>query len=541
MKKTTSFPREAKVADSRVFRLVNESIETKSLMLLQEADETDKADKVGVDQRGEYLAAFRKMQRLLKEAGFEKTASALTKGVALLEKNVPLANSDASAHFLTALIMMRSMQQLLNNIIMTVKVVPVTESRNLNDLDALHEELFSKSLRSILLEDPSDPSDPSEAPTTTTTAPPKRRIDRVERSPRRWVKRRRRPAAAPPAPASAPTVIKSPSDAPTAPPAAATAPPAAATAADDSDLPLGSKLNADLPILARYDEDGDYDKGATKELVQKLINQSFKPNPGFLKWLKTTKVGRTYDKLGQAWKDKEAKGAASEGLLDRRGSALNEGFFGSIGNFIKGIFAGDAPSVKSTVQSMLPLTGNVGIHKLLFEDLMKPAGSEPADRIRAINIAEAGIGTSIKSLAGSTPPTSTASAPAAAAPASGGGTASAPAAAAPASGGGGTASAPAAAAPASGGRDKTSIKTELSLSDGAKAKEVLDRVKNAKISVAGIGDSLDSGQKEKLAAALQGVEDAMRKNIDDTFTESHKAKNEDLIIERWQRLAGIIK
>jgi hypothetical protein len=33
----------------------------------------------------------------------------------------------------------------------------------------------------------------------------------------------------------------------------------------------------------------------------------------------------------------------------------------------------------------------------------------------------------------------------------------------------------------------------------------------------------------------------MRKKIGATFTESRKAKNEDLIIERWQRLAGIIK
>ena len=500
MKKTTSFPREAKVADNRVFRLVNESIEAKSLLLLQEADGAGKDDKVDVELRGEQLKAFEKMQNLLKTAGFAKTAGALTKGAALLQKNVVIADSDASAHFLTAVIMMSSMQQLLNNILMTVKAASgeVKESRNLNDLDALHEELFSKSLRSILLEDFAD------APTVIASAKP------AERS--------------------------------TATATTATTPDAAATAPDDLAARLGSRLDQYVPILAKYDDDGDYDKGATKELVQKLINQSFKPNPGFWKWLEKTKVGQMFGKLGQAYKDAEARGAsASEGLLDRRGSALNEGF----GDFIKGlIYAGSAPSVNSTVQSMLPLTGNVGIHKLLFQDLMKPAGVDPAGRIEKIRAAEAAIGLSIKRFAGSTPPTGTASAPAASggggtAPASGGGTS------APAASGGGT-SAPAASggggtAATAGGEKKKSIKKELNLSDGDKAKAVLDRVKDAKISVTGIGNDLDDKQKKKLAAALGEIEDEMRDKISDTFEESRRRKSDSLIIERWQRLAGIIK
>jgi hypothetical protein len=75
LKKTTSFPREAKVADSRVFRLVNESIEAKSLMILQEADDTVEdadLDDVSRAQRRQQLEAFKEMQRLLEEAGFFK-------------------------------------------------------------------------------------------------------------------------------------------------------------------------------------------------------------------------------------------------------------------------------------------------------------------------------------------------------------------------------------------------------------------------------------------------------------------------------------
>jgi hypothetical protein len=88
---------------------------------------------------------------------------------------------------------------------------------------------------------------------------------------------------------------------------------------------------------------------------------------------------------------------------------------------------------------------------------------------------------------------------------------------------------------------KNSIKSLLNLEDVGKAKAVLDRVKDAKISVTGIDNHLNGEQKQKLANALDKIEGEMKKKIEDSFTESRKKESDSLIIERWQHLAGIIK
>lgn len=91
-----------------------------------------------------------------------------------------------------------------------------------------------------------------------------------------------------------------------------------------------------------------------------------------------------------------------------------------------------------------------------------------------------------------------------------------------------------------GGSDKKSIKALLSLEDNT-SKEVFKKVKDAKISVTGIGDILTPEQKQKLAAALSEIESEMQKKIGNSFKESRKKESDSLIIERWQHLAGIIK
>jgi hypothetical protein len=86
----------------------------------------------------------------------------------------------------------------------------------------------------------------------------------------------------------------------------------------------------------------------------------------------------------------------------------------------------------------------------------------------------------------------------------------------------------------------------LDLSGGGnkgKREKVLDRLKNVDISVTGIGDDLDNNQKGKLKGEIDKYEKELRDKLGREFTaESQRAKNEEsVIIERWQRLAGIIK
>ena len=76
-----------------------------------------------------------------------------------------------------------------------------------------------------------------------------------------------------------------------------------------------------------------------------------------------------------------------------------------------------------------------------------------------------------------------------------------------------------------------------------KRKKVLDRLKNVDISVTGIGDDLTNDQKGKLKKEIDRYEEELRKQLGREFTaESRQAKSDEtIIIERWQRLAGIIK
>jgi hypothetical protein len=556
LKKTTSFPREAKVADSRVFRLVNESIEAKSLMLLQEADEDAGLDDVSLAQRGEQLRAFAAMQKSLERAGFEKTAEALKRGVALLKKNVALADSDASAYFATAIIMMRSMQTFLTGI--AAQAAALQETRNLKDLDALHEELLSKSLLSVLLEERTTAADEdrdteigdrttavgdadSEVPTVASSSnsedPQPSMSGPATRTGNEDTSARTRAGAsdAPTAPSQQPTAA---SDTGSGSQSTATNPAAGANPSGDrSSSPQSSK-----PLLA-VDVDGSYDEKATKELVQNLVKQSFRPNPGFVKWLEKSKVGTGLAKLKQSISDSEARAAAQEGLLDRRGKSINEG----IGDWLKGIFTGSAPTASSTVQSMLPLTGNVGIHKLLFQDLMAGFSGDRADRVQAIRDASTSIGVKIQRFAGSQPPPvppivrqageegSTASSetqrPTQSSEAPRGDRQQGPGEPAPSQRG----------TPRSGAK---SLRSLLGVSDSSRVKQAIDD-SQIDINVSTGQTGLDDDGKKKLSAALEEFEnDAKRElkaKLSSTFSESRKAKNEDLIIERWQRLAGIIK
>ena len=76
-----------------------------------------------------------------------------------------------------------------------------------------------------------------------------------------------------------------------------------------------------------------------------------------------------------------------------------------------------------------------------------------------------------------------------------------------------------------------------------KRQKVLNRLKNADISVTGIGNDLSNEEKDRLKNEIGKYETELRDKLGREFTaESQRAKsNDSLIIERWQRLAGIIK
>ena len=102
------------------------------------------------------------------------------------------------------------------------------------------------------------------------------------------------------------------------------------------------------------------------------------------------------------------------------------------------------------------------------------------------------------------------------------------------------------AAPAPSPASPKKLSDVLGLAGGGnkdKRQKVLDRLKNVDISVTGIGDDLDNDQKGRLKTAIDGYEKELRDKFGKEFTaESRQPKNEEsLVIERWQRLAGIIK
>jgi len=552
LKKTTSFPREAKVADNRVFRLVNESIEAKSLMILQEADETDEDDKVNEEQRGEQLQAFNDMQRLLKNAGFIETATALKRGARVLTNNLAKSGKEASSYFTTAIFMMRSMQTLLRRVAVQAAALNAKqESRNLNDLDALHEALFSKSLWPILLKESNVDADAdTEVPTARNDNPADRETQTVAIDPdegERSMSGRNTDQGNPP-PAE---------DNRTIPPQGKTvfAPgnnneegqPGGISPAEDANAGQNQSQSTSQPLLAfKNSSDGRYDEELAKASVQNLISAAFKPDAEFTKWLGKTKI--------------------SDGI-DRRGKALNEGIF----DWFKRTFGGSAPTASTVIKAMRPLVGGQNLAELLQNDLLSPlAPSTAAERIAAIKTAQNSIALAIPRITGgnSPPPPPVPAAPAGAGGSStSGGSTPSPSSAptdvrtasrestpspssaptdvrtasresTPSPSSAPTAAAAAPAAP--GGRDTKSIKGVTGV-DSSIAGKVLARVRDAKISVTGIGNDLNSGQKKDLANALGDIERDMQKKIDATFTESRKAKGEDLIIERWQRLAGIIK
>ena len=124
------------------------------------------------------------------------------------------------------------------------------------------------------------------------------------------------------------------------------------------------------------DEEGNLDNSQ----LEKLISKNFKPSPGFMKWLKSSKLGRAVTS-GVDWFSKEF--AAMEGsrrLLDRDllsddlfssnfDMTLQEGLGDFLGKLLKSLWSSTAATSKTTVQSLAPLLGSVGIHKLLMRDM----------------------------------------------------------------------------------------------------------------------------------------------------------------------------
>ncbi len=539
MKKTTYFPREAKVADSRVFRLVNESIEAKSLMLLQEADETDEDDKVDEDRRAEQLEAFNDMQRLLKNAGFIKTATALERGARVLTRNVAKSGKEASSYFMTAIFMMRSMQTLLRRVAVTAAALNAQqESRNLNDLDALHEALFSKSLLSILLKEADAEDD-----TTAFNDAPTKLGDESNDSPTKTVASNS--VDGEPPSTSGRNTIPSAKDNDTVPNPGETVALGNNNGEGQADPNTDTRQNNSQPksppLLASKNSDGEYDEELAKADVQNLISAAFKPDAEFTKWLGKTKI--------------------SDGI-DRRGKALNEG----ISDWLKRIFGGSAPTASTVIKAMRPLVGGKNLAELLQDDLLSPLGAEDASkRIAAIKTAQNKIALAIPRITGGNSPPPP---PVPAAPAGAGGSSTS---------GGSTPSpssdptdvrtpssetqrptqsseaprgdrqqgpgepAPQRGATRSGAK---SLRSLLDVSDASKVKQAIDD-SQIDINVSTGQTGLDDEGKKKLSAALEDFEnDAKRElkaKLSSTFSESRKAKNEDLIIERWQRLAGIIK
>ena len=275
--------------------------------------------------------------------------------------------------------------------------------------------------------------------------------------------------------------------------------------------------------------------------VKDLISKHFKPNIKVTKFIQKQLLrlpgAKSAAKLAASAKEKVRAGRAAEALY-HNGDLLNEislrGAWDSVkdvvSNFAKGLLTNSSPGPASTVQALLPFTGNVPIQKLLFEDL---GGEVDVGQVKGLinSLTEITVSADkvMKAAAGtSTPSTSPDSS---GSEGSGGGAdgSDRPDASGGGAGGGG------------GGLGKKSIKSVTKLDDDEKAQKVLSRVKAAEISVTGIGDNLDDGQKKKLADALGEIEKEMRDKISDTFEESRRRKNDSLIIENWQRLAGITK
>jgi len=122
--------------------------------------------------------------------------------------------------------------------------------------------------------------------------------------------------------------------------------------------------------------------------LEKLISKNFKPNPGFMKWLKASKLG-TAVTSGADWAAKKAEvGAAAESrhlggrdllsddlFSSKFDALLQEGPFDFLKNLLKSLWSSTTPTSKMTVQSLVPLLGTTGIHKLLMQDMKKDAST----------------------------------------------------------------------------------------------------------------------------------------------------------------------
>lgn len=569
--------------DKKLFDAVNESIDFRSMMLLQEAeDETEDEgllDDVSLQNRMLQLQAFADMQKNIRAAGFEKTADSLEKGKTLLKNNVTFDNKEANSLFFTAVIMMRSMQTLLTSIL--VQVDALKEAKKINSLNVLYEQLSTKKLGSFLFEKndndndedrPTEPDvrtvanddDETEAtddtvasggteassmsgPATRVTGPgsdstsPENAPTRADNS-------------------SEPTAIRGSNDsqedtrvdARTNPSRASTD--NSAAGANPSAERDGPPTSSSSPIIAVKGEDGAYSKEETEKQVQKLVNTAFKPSPGFMKWLGKTKAGNLISNIKKSYKEVESRGAARESFENNKQDLLNEGF----GDWVKGLFTGSSPTAKSTVQSMLPLTGGIPIHKSLFSDLMSGVNSDNrAERIRAINLASTSIATKMKGFAGTAPPAppTPPAAPAAAAPqggqedraqaqarGEGDGSQSREGRAGESSQNAGNSRSEERKKEKSGGEKpkKKRLTRKLGINPD-QAKSIMTALKNAEINVKTPPSvNLNDDQKSELSALLQNAERKMRKNLKDTFRES-KEESDSLIMERWLHLAGINK
>jgi hypothetical protein len=302
-----------------------------------------------------------------------------------------------------------------------------------------------------------------------------------------------------------------------------------------------------LTVLSQDDADG-------KAIIQKVISNSFKPNPSYMNYLKkNSPIVKAAMSVVRAAKEKSDTGVAKENYSSSN-SPINEGFF----DFLKGFFTTSSPKASATVQGFLPLFGGQAVHKLLVQDLIDssdvkfaslnkmlddinkisntlfPSAPAPAaEPPSATPSADGGGGRTMGSNGGGTTADGGRGGDGVAATA-GGGRGGGGGDGGGRGGGGGSSAAD------SGASTKKSIKSMLDLNDTT-ARAVLARMSDADISITGIGDTLNDEQKQKLANALNQIKNNMRNDINANFTESVHTKSESLVIERWQKLAGIIK
>ncbi len=294
--------------------------------------------------------------------------------------------------------------------------------------------------------------------------------------------------------------------------------------------------NADQTIpYAIKEQDVD-----VEETLKGLISRSFKPTPGLFKLLKQkSSVWKSaIDSIEKA-KDIVANVKASESVI-HDSSMLNEGIL----DFLKDFFTTSSDNPSSAVKSLLPLFDGKAIHKLLFNDLMRNGESVRVVTVGGLKEIQEKINTIFVPLALPTRTLETSSKGTETGSDTPGGDAS------------GGDSVPSRTTDSSSTTPSETPDKKKSLSNivgldsaspDAKTK-LKDAVHNSEVKVnittGETGIANDNDKKNKLGSELEKIETEFAKAVKDklrnTYTENSQ-KEEDVLLERWQKLAGIIK